>query len=138
MDSTDAQEEAGSGAGNHDNPITKSADITIIGFPKTTKESIDTKLSAYLLNPDHPSGGSKAKWYKEALGFTTDNCDELAKQITFDSGEAVAAIRNKFGTKFSQIIPIRGANGRTISVEFIWISNNDGVVRLVTSIPTKK
>jgi len=36
------------------------------------------------------------------------------------------------------MIPIVGANTRTIDVQFIFIRNNDGVVRLVTAIPTCK
>ncbi|MFA5670733.1 MAG: DUF6883 domain-containing protein [Balneolaceae bacterium] len=107
-------------------------------LPKTTAESVSTKLDTYLLEPTHPVGGSKAKWFKEALGFTKDNSTDLAKQIVFDPKKAVQTATNAHGTKFSQIIPVQGANGKIINVEFIFIKNNDGVTRLVTSIPTKR
>jgi hypothetical protein len=37
----------------------------------------------------------------------------------------------------AQVIPITGANGRVIDVMFVWIRNNDGIIRLVTGIPAK-
>jgi hypothetical protein len=90
----------------------------------------------YLLNPDHTVGGPKAKWFEQALGFTRENAPELGKQIVFDEAKAVETGVTQFGTKYNQVIPIVGANGKTIDVTFAWIRNNDGIVRLVTAIPT--
>lgn len=106
-------------------------------LPATTEESVTKKLSDYLLNPDHPVGRSKANWFKSALGFTRDNADKLAKQIVFDPSTAVETGVTPYGTKFNQVISIVGENGKTIDVVFAWIRNNDGIVRLVTAIPTK-
>ena len=92
----------------------------------------------YLLDLNHPFGGSKAKWFKQALGFTQDNLDDLAKQIHFDPSKAIQTGVTEYGTKYNQVIKIVGANGKKIDVTFAWIRNNDGVVRLVTSIPTPK
>lgn len=56
-----------------------------------------------------------------------------------DQSKAVETGVTQFGTKYSEVIPIVGANNRTIEVQFIFIrGNDDGVVRLVTAIPTKK
>ncbi|MBO0470074.1 hypothetical protein JZO66_05930 [Enterococcus sp. DIV0242_7C1] len=106
--------------------------------PNLTQESINSKLDGYLLNKEHPVGGSKANWFDKALGFNRNNSQQLSKQITFDKSTAVQTSVTDYGTKYSQIIPIKGVNGKIIDVEFVWIKNNDGVVRLVTSIPTKK
>lgn len=103
-----------------------------------TQTSVDDKLAKYLLNKDHPVGGSKAKWFDEALGFGQENVNDLAKQIVFNEKSAVKGALTQYGQKFDQIIPITGANGRVIDVKFSWIRNNDGAVRLVTGIPTKK
>ncbi|NWA41857.1 hemagglutinin repeat-containing protein [Pseudomonas reactans] len=103
-----------------------------------TQVSVDQKLANYLLDKQHPVGGSKAEWFDSALGFNKTNSNELAKQIVFDSGKAVKTAETQFGTKYDQVIPITGTNGRTINVKFGWIENNDGVVRLVTAIPAKK
>jgi|GEM_PF-4445910 len=103
-----------------------------------TRASVDEKLERYLLNPEHPIGREKARWFKGALGFTRENADDLARQIVFDPERAVQTRTTEFGTMFEQRISIRGANGRTIDVPFVWIRNKDEVVRLVTGIPVSK
>ncbi|HMP30115.1 MAG TPA: hypothetical protein PKD85_10970, partial [Saprospiraceae bacterium] len=102
-----------------------------------TVYSIYDKLDRYLLNDQHPVGSTKAKWFKEALGFTKDNIDDLAKQIVYDAKKAVQTQTTQYGTMFNQTIKITGANGKSINVVFAWIRNNDGVIRLVTAVPTK-
>ena len=60
--------------------------------------------------------------------------------ITADRGDSTKAFQTEVtehGTKFNQVIEIVGANGK-IPVIFGWIKNNDGVVRLVTGVPTKR
>lgn len=109
-----------------------------VDLPATTEMSVQDKLYRYLLDPDHPAGGPKAKWFREALGFTRENMDDLARQIVFDPARAVQTAVTPNGVKYNQVISITGANGRQIDVTFAWIRNQDGVVRLVTSIPTKK
>ena len=103
-----------------------------------TNSSVVDKLDRYLLNTDHPIGKSKAKWFEQALGFNKSNLDDLAKQIKFDTKKAIKTVDTEYGTKYNQVISIKGANGKTIDVTFGWIKNNDGVVRLTTAIPTKK
>lgn len=105
---------------------------------RLSQESIRKKLQEYLLNPDHKSGGPKAKWFEQALGYTRQNAGDLERQIVFDQGRAVETGITQYGTKYNEVIPIVGANGRTIDVTFAFIRDNDGVVRLVTAIPTKK
>ena len=83
-------------------------------------------------------GADKARWFKKALGFTRDNADKLAKQIVFNENVAVQTQVTQHGAKYSQIISIKGANGKVTNVLFAWIKNNDGIVRLVSAIPTKK
>lgn len=109
-----------------------------VELPATSEMSVQDKLYRYLLDPEHPAGGPKAKWFREALGFTRENMDDLARQIVFDPAKAVQTAVTPNGVKYNQIISITGANGRQIDVTFAWIKNQDGVVRLVTSIPTKK
>jgi hypothetical protein len=103
-----------------------------------TAASVADKLARYLLNPDHPVGGEKANWFNKALGFTQDNASQLAEQIQFDAATAVETGVTQYGTQYNQTITIIGANGNVIDVVFAWILNNDGVVRLVTAIPTKR
>lgn len=108
------------------------------GLPATTADSVATKLDTYLLNPAHPDGAAKARWFQQALGFTRANAGDLGRQITFDPAKAVETAVNQYGTKYNEVIPIVGANGKTIDVLFAFIRNNDGIVRLVTAIPTRQ
>ncbi|MBX3060332.1 MAG: hypothetical protein KF770_28065, partial [Anaerolineae bacterium] len=103
-----------------------------------TALSITNKLQGYLLNLSHSEGGSKARWFKEALGFTQENQTDLAKQIIFNESTAIQTAITEYGTKYNQVITITGANGKVIDVTFGWIRNNDGIIRLVTAIPTKQ
>jgi RHS repeat-associated protein len=106
------------------------------GFKEgVTHASVDRKLIGYILNPNHPKGSSKAKWFKEALGFTESNADDLSRQLTFDPSTAVQTAATEHGTKFNQIINVVGANGRTVPVKVGWIRNNDGFVRMTTAVP---
>ncbi len=107
-------------------------------LPATTEASVADKLEKYLLNSAHPDGRSKAKWFREALDFTKENLTDLAKQIKFDSAKAFQTAVTEYGTKYNQVIEIVGANGKRIEVTFAWIRNKDGIVRLVTAIPTSR
>ena len=119
-------------------PEIKKVKVSGKDLPATTEMSVKDKLYRYLLDPEHPVGGSKAKWFEEALGFTKENLDDLAKQIKFDSAKAIQTRIIPTGIQYNQTIEIIGANGKKIEVVFAWIKNNDDVVRLVTAIPTKK
>ncbi len=100
-----------------------------------TELSVEDKLARYLLNPNHPVGGTKAKFFEEALGFTKDNADDLARQFVFDPKKATQTTITEYGTKYNQIINVVGANGRTIPINTAWIKGDNGVVRLVTAVP---
>ena len=100
-----------------------------------TRASVEDKLKRYLLNPAHPLGGDKAGFFAQALGFTLKNMKLLSSQIKFDPAKAVQGEKTEFGTKYRQMITIRGANGRHIPIYTVWIKNHDDVIRLVTAIP---
>jgi hypothetical protein len=114
-------------------PVNVGGVVAPKGLPPTTAESVADKLRRYMLDPNHPVGGDKATWFRKALGFTQENLDYLARQIKFDPAKAIATELTQHGQKFEQVIQIVGANGKRIDVLFVWIRNNDGVVRLVTS-----
>jgi hypothetical protein len=106
---------------------------------RLSQESVIDKLWRYLLDSNHENGGAeKANWFNQALGFTRQNLADFARQVVFDPNKAWETGVTQFGTKYNQIISITGANGRTIDVLFGWIRNPDGIVRLVTAIPTPK
>lgn len=76
------------------------------------------------------------------------HADALLASLGFDAAD-LARYREQTGVDLRQhfVNSFRNAprqshnhyaNGRRIDVTFAWIKNNDGVVRLVTSIPAKK
>jgi len=105
---------------------------------RTTEESVSRKLDGYLLNPAHEEGAPKARWLKSALGFSSENAHELAKQLKFDETKAVARELSEFGQKYEQTINLTGANEKVIPTQVVWIRNPDNVTRLVTLIPTDR
>jgi hypothetical protein len=103
-----------------------------------TDGSVRDKLTGYLLNPDHPDGGPKARWFREALGFTLSNMENLARQLKLDFTKVVDSTQIEFGMKYRILHRIIGANGKVIDVLFVWIKYTDGEIRLVTAIPTSR
>jgi hypothetical protein len=115
--------------------VTKEAQGVARSAAEETAASVADKLERYLLDPDHVDGGPKANWFKQALGFTRENAADLAKQLVFDTSQAVQTEVTQYGTKFNQTINVTGANGRTIPIITGWIIKSDGVPRLVTALP---
>ena len=99
--------------------------------------SVEQKLGNYVLNLEHPVGGSKASWFQSALGFNRSNMSRLAEQIVFDLKTATKTSSTKHGTLYNQTIRIRGANGRVADITTGWIKGQDNVYKLVTAFPKK-
>ncbi|SMN16434.1 hypothetical protein CRYPA_230 [uncultured Candidatus Thioglobus sp.] len=97
---------------------------------KKTNVSVYKKLDTYLLDKTHKDNKGKADFFKKALGFDRSNIDKLAKQIKFNPKTATQKSTTQYGTKYEQIIKIKGANGRLIDAK-------DGVMRLVTGYSAK-
>jgi hypothetical protein len=104
---------------------------------KKTNNSIYKKLDTYLLDKTHKANKGKADFFKKVLGFDRSNINKLAKQIKFNPKTAMQKSTNQYGTKYEQIIKIKGNNGRIVDAKFIWIKNKDGVIKLVTGYPAK-
>ena len=112
--------------------------VSSLANNKITQNSVVSKLSNYLLNKEHPVGGSKADWFEKSLGFTKDNAGDLAKQVKFNPETAVFQKNNGYADLYQQIIPIKGANGKTVDVPFNWaINNGETAPKLVGAIPVK-
>ena len=97
--------------------------------------SVRDKLARYTLNLKHSRGGSKARWFQQALGFTRENSEELARQLVFDEKAAVQTAVTEYGTSFNQAIKVVGANGRPLPVKTGGMKGEDGVARRRTAVP---
>jgi RHS repeat-associated protein len=110
-------------------------DVAAAETSTKTYESIIDKLTRYSLNMDHPIGKDKAVWFEKALGFTKDNADALAKQISFDPRTAYIRGTNQWGTLYNQKIAVTGANGKVITVTACWIILEDGTIKFSNLLP---
>lgn len=94
------------------------------------------KVRDYLLNPEHPDGGSKAVWFS-TLGYSRDDWKLLADDLM-----AIARDCDEFDTETTQFgvkYKVRGLVGRSNhrpgNVLTIWIVEDDIPPRLVTAYP---
>jgi len=94
-----------------------------IAQDKLTRESVDQKLTKYLLDPGHPR--KKSSWFEKTLGFTLDNKEQLASQIKFDPRLARPSRSTAWGITYEQPARIVGANGRTLENCRIYWQQND-------------
>jgi hypothetical protein len=72
------------------------------------------KLRDYALNPQHPRGGSKARVFASALGYTRDNWRDLAEAIlrALPEHPAVSRPARRGGQEFAVDLLILGPRGR--------------------------
>ena len=97
------------------------------------------KVRDYLLNPEHPDGGSKAAWF-QSLGYARDRWQELASDLLAlaATSEQFAIVRTPFGVKYV----VKGKIGRkshhSAGVLAVWIVEADRPPRLVTAYPDEE
>ncbi|MBP9811723.1 hypothetical protein KBF38_25710 [bacterium] len=92
--------------------IEKVGEALELAQDKLTRESVDEKLTRYLLDPGHPR--QKSIWFEKVLGFTLENKEQLANQIRFDQKLARPSRSTAWGITYEQPTTIVGANGRTL------------------------
>lgn len=94
------------------------------------------KVRDYLLNPEHPDGGSKAAWF-QSLGYARDHRHELASDLFALAAtcEHFATVRTPFGVKYVVKGRIGCKSHRSASVLAVWIVEADRPPRLVTAYP---
>ncbi len=91
---------------------------------KLIKESVEEKLTRYLLDPDHPK--QKAKWFESVLGFTLDNKEQLARQIKLDPKNLRPSQSGDWGIMYEQVTKIVGANGRELeNCKIYWLQDSE-------------
>jgi hypothetical protein len=97
------------------------------------------KIRDYLLNLDHPDGGSKAVWF-HSLGYIRDEWHLLAEDLlaiahdcrTFDTETT------PFGVKYKAAGLVGRPNHRPGLVLTVWIVEDGDPPRLVTAYPEEE
>lgn len=100
----------------------------------------DEKLSGYLLDVQHPVGGSKAKWFL-SLGYDPAVPSVLESDLLnlVRTSDDFVEKKSSFGTKYVVRGKITSPDGAVANVETVWIVEpSDPRPRLVTAIPGAK
>lgn len=106
-------------------------------LPNRDKAEIsDKKLLDYLLNPDHPKGGSKAVAFRDVLGYTKENARDLASAFRegLDSWKATERKPQKHGQPYEVKMLLTGPTGRQATVKTGWfVDAGSGHPRLTSA-----
>lgn len=95
------------------------------------------KLSGYLLDPTHPVGGSKARWFLR-LGYRMEDPDRLATDLLRVVRESsdFEQEATQFGVKYVVRGRLETPNGGLANIVTVWIREiDDSRPRLITAYP---
>lgn len=94
------------------------------------------KLSRYLLNPAHPDGGPKAKFFL-ARGFAWERPEELGAALERHALEAaeIKRVWHPNGIKVVFMCAVTAADGTRPCIHSVWIEDTASSRRLVTAYP---
>jgi len=106
--------------------------------PNADKAVIDqAKLVRYLLDVDHPDGGSKARLLV-SLGYSQSNWQQLEADLrSMHLGEDfVATSQSIWGVRYEIVAPLIGPSGDAVLFRSVWqIDLGTDVPRLITMYP---
>lgn len=104
-------------------------------IPDAKRASVSPeKVRDYLLNLEHPDGGSKAVWFY-ALGYRRDQWQELAEKMLEIAQQCTdyEVEKTRFGLKYI-VGGLVGPNRKGM-VRTVWIQEGADPPRLVTAYP---
>jgi hypothetical protein len=107
-------------------------------LPNADKVIVEqTKVTDYLLNPSHPDGAGKARFFM-VFGFHRDRWQGLASALRHlvVSAPVSESIASSHGRKYVVIGDIAAPSGRVLRVRTVWIIDHGmDTPRLVTAYP---
>ena len=96
------------------------------------------KFRDYLLNPDHPTGGAKARFFAE-LGWGRDRWNELREhflaQVPFVEGRFSRENPYNNAADYRVVIDIPRDTGEMVPVGTYWQVHPDHPTRFLTAYP---
>jgi filamentous hemagglutinin len=108
--------------------------VTVTVPPRSVPPS---KLTDYLLRPDHPVGGSKAAFF-QAFGFSLDRPDIITAAFIAhpDRNPVADTEHSRWGVKYTVRCRVRTPDGRDPCILTVWIvPTGERGARLVTAYP---
>ena len=106
-------------------------------IPGAERAVVDkAKIRDYLLSPEHPVGGAKARFFK-SVGFSRNDWEAVQQALAdFAVCEAQPGKRTGFGHKYIVEGTIEGPAGRVASIVVVWIVlAGEDFPRFVTAYP---
>ena len=109
-----------------------------MSLPNASQARVEReKILEYLLNEDHPSGASKAHFFRR-FGFREEQWRTFADALRNHALQH--KVRDKaeseHGTRYIIEGPLRTPDGRNPIVRTVWIVDNEAtILRLVTAYP---
>jgi len=100
----------------------------------------ERKITAYLLNPAHPAGGSKASFFL-SFGFSVADWRRLADALVrhAQEGDVSETEETRHGARYAVDSPLLAPNGTSLNIRTAWyIDQGSGVPRFVTAHPLPK
>jgi hypothetical protein len=97
----------------------------------------DQKLRRYLLDEEHPVGGSKARFFKE-LGFSSDDVQKLRESLLgIARSEEAREVASSHGMKYIVDGDVRSLSGeRSARIRTVWLLEpGQTVPRFITAYP---
>lgn len=100
------------------------------------------KIVKYLLNPDHPKGGSKARFFLR-FGFTADTIEGRSEFADALFAQAMsAAAFERYPTDYGlEMLSCRGRvwtpSGRLPWIRTVWLVQDKETAVLVTAVPDR-
>ncbi len=101
------------------------------------------KTEGYLLNLDHPKGGSKAKFMKEVLGYDKTDSKLFHKNIVsaIIGKKPTKTTETKFGLKHQYDVKLIGKGGKSVKANVVVVVQKDNgrrTYKIVTVHPGEK
>ncbi|MDZ4720851.1 MAG: hypothetical protein SH847_20530 [Roseiflexaceae bacterium] len=107
-------------------------------IPNAAQALIDQeKMVAYLLNPDHQRGGSKAALLM-SFGYSSADWRQLADALRLDhlSQDILRVRETLYGSRYEIRALLRTPIGRPLMLRSVWqIDNGTDIPRLITAYP---
>lgn len=84
-----------------------------------------SKLSAYLLEPEHPQGGPKARAFRDVLGYGREHVEMLGQELLAVGRRGVVSAARyarhpQRAVQYEVIGSLTGPNGHTATVLTAW------------------
>ena len=100
----------------------------------------EQKITGYLLNPAHPAGGSKARFFLR-FGFSAAGWRELAAGLVrhAQENEVAEMEHTRHGVRYVVNGPLQAPGGRVLNIRCAWyIDTGSETPRFVTAHPLPK